>query len=525
MAQNLGNMGERFFNYLCATEDINCNASDEDMVGWDYILDFPFESNGKGSDDAMPPIECKIQVKATTKKRKYWDIKLSNLLRFCKSPLPSFILFMEFDGSKSPQRLYLVHFGKDLIKESLIAIRKAEQSNGKHKLNSSSKRVTYNESHKLEAIDGATLKRAIESYIPSGLGEYSIEKINYASEVGYETGVGFVKFRTENDDSLLKMIEASIGLEREIEVKDIIISESRFGIDLASPLHEAQIGTLKIMPVANSFDIIVRFKEDRFSSPIEFNAKAFYPPIQDIPQELLRIRVKTAFFDLVLGLGERASTYHLTMDDEKHSLKDLEDQAKLLNWICYDKKKLFVDFILKDNPEIKTSLIITPTIDEEHLGGSEWKEELLNIERAMWIASKFKVESILRLTINELYSKRENILRFYNLYNYFEEDILFNFRSEGDYDDENLKLTHSTTYGFHLKLAGALMVSIVTFQGKANKIKNNEYNLSIDTIIHEKEAVTFEKDSEFIKYLQAEMSSMNKRYSEQGMMVINAKQS
>lgn len=523
MAQNLGNMGERFFNYLCASEDINCNASDEDMAGWDYILDFPFEINGKSYDDAIPPIECKMQVKATTKKRNYWDIKLSNLLRFCKSPLPSFILFMEFDDSKLPQRLYLVHFGKELIKDSLTAIRKAEQSKGKQKLNSSSMRITYNESHKLETIEGATLKRAIESYIPSGLGEYSKNKINYASEVGYETGAGFVKFRTENEDSLIKMIEASIGLEREVEVKDIVISESRFGIDLAFPLHEAQVGTLKIMPVANSFDISVRFKEDRFSSPIEFNAKAFYPPIQDIPQELLRIRIKTAFFELVLGLGERASTYNLTMDDEKHSLKDLENQAKLLNWMCFDKKKLFVDFISKDKPELKTSLTITPTIDEIHLGGSEWKEELLNIERAIWIASKFKIESILKLSIKELHSKREEILRFYSVYHSDTDAISFNFHSEGDYDDDNLKLIHSTTYGFYLRVAGALMVSIVTLQGEAIKINDKEYTLSINTIIYEKEAVTFENDNEFINYLQTEMTSMNKRYSEQGMLVINGK--
>jgi len=524
VAQNLGVMGETYFNYLCSTENINCNKSVEDMAGWDFILDFPLNDDAQSSDAAAPPIECKFQIKATTKKRKYWDVKLSNLLRFCKTPLPSFILFMEFDDGKDPERLYLIHFDKELIKSALTAIRRVEQGGGNKKLHRSSMRVKYDESHRLEIIDGSTLKEKIESFIPSDLGAYSIDKINYANDVGYETGTGVLKFSTRDEESFIKMIEASIGIDREIEVSDVVISSDRFGIALASPLHEAKSATLKIKPQSNTFDITVRFREERYGTPLDFTAKAFYPCIPNIPTNLFRMRIKTAFFELVIGFGERASTYQFIMDDEKHPLRDLQSQAKLLNWMCFDKKTLFVDFISKEKPGVKNSVTIKPTVEEVHSGGGEWVGLISSVEKLIWICSKFGVDSLIRLSINDIHHKAKLIENLYNVYQIKAEDITFTFEGNDEYGDDQLKFKHSVTYAFYLDIAGVIMVSLVTLQGYAIKKEEKKYTLVIESVIFEKEVLSFDADKEFSQHVESEMNDINKKYAEQDMVIINGKQ-
>ncbi|MBK0094848.1 hypothetical protein IBT49_02595 [Erwinia sp. S63] len=169
MAQKIGTMGESYFKFLCASENINCNKSEEDMAGWDYILDFPLENTPSGSDTAKGPIECKVQIKSTTKERKFSAVKLSNLLRFCKSPLPTFFLFLEFGNKKEPQSLYLVHFDESLIEETLRKVRAAEQGKKKKKLHSSTMRISYDSTYKLAGVTGVELKKSIEEFILDGM--------------------------------------------------------------------------------------------------------------------------------------------------------------------------------------------------------------------------------------------------------------------------------------------------------------------------------------------------------------------
>lgn len=520
MAQNLGSMGEKFFNFLCSSENINCNPSQEDMAGWDYILDFPLAANKKGSDVAAPPIECKIQIKSTTKTRKYSDIKLSNLLRFCKSPLPNFILFIEFDDKKTPQRLYLVHFDDFLIKKSLIAIRKAEQSKIKKKINNSVLRITYDNSHLLPSVDGRALKERIESYIPEGLDKYALDKIKYSNSVGFETGSGVFKFSTKDEESFISLIEASIGIDKEIEISDVTINESRFGIELASPLREIKKAKIKIIPSSNYIDIKVRFRQEKYGFPIEFPAQAYIPTIPDIPQNLFRVRIKTAFFEFIIRLGDRASTYQMIHDEGKHSLESLMSQIKILNWMCFEKRKLFVDFISEIKPELTSSLIITPSTHDTHSKENEWKEAERSIERIIWIATRFKLESHIRLTVNEVFLHNEKAQGFYNVYNMDLSEVSLTYSGGSEYNEKLCVKLHTITFAYHLYIGGALMVTIVSFQGYPIKNENNEYSIPILERIIEKEMLSLDKDNDFLSHVRDEINLINKKYKENGLIVV-----
>ncbi|MFU2166532.1 hypothetical protein [Lelliottia nimipressuralis] len=521
MAQKIGTMGESYFNYMCASENINANKSEEDMAGWDYILDFPLGVGLDNSDTAQGPIECKVQIKSTTKDRRYSAVKLSNLLRFVKSPLPTFFLFIEFDNKKEPQRIFLVHFDNDLIEAALTKIRMAEQGGKKKKLNVASMRVSYNTAHQLNDITGLSLKNSIENAIPEGMGEYSKNKIKFTESVGFESGSGVIRFTTTDEDSLKKMIEATLGIDREIPASDITINESRFGIELASPIHTAKKGTFKFAPSSNALDVIVKFRKEKYSAPLEFNAKAYFPPFPNLPIELIKIRLKASFFDLMIGVGNQASTYQLTFGDEKNYIQNLLSQAKLMKWICNDKCNVLIDVELENDPAISMGLSIKPTKDDVHSDKSDWGGEIENIEKTLWIITKFKIQNALRLSIIEISSARVDVAKFHNIYNVSLNEITLKFSvNSGDYT-QDLGKRHSSTYAFPFRLGGITMVTVVTVFGIPQKQTDEEYILVIDERIIEKELVCYNEDKEFIEHINNIVSEINIKNHNNGLIVIN----
>lgn len=520
MIQKVGSMGENYFNYLCGSEGINCNKSSEDMAGWDYILDFPFDNNKSSSDTAKGPIECKVQIKSTTKDRKHSQVKLSNLLRFCKTPLPSFFVFIEFGESKTPQELFLVHFDNELIEKSLACIRNAEQVKKKKSLNNSSMRINYCDTHKIPYVSGEELKKAIEKFIPNGMADYSERKIKFTENVGIDFGLGIMKFKTVGKNSLINIIEASLGYDKEIEIEDVVISEERFGIELATPKHEVDKAFLKISPNENFMDVVLEFRDNKYSSPINFPAKAYFPAIRDLPHELMRMRISTVFFDLMIGVGDKASTYRLTMGKEQHYLYDLYNQAKLFNWLCFEKKELFLDIQIKQNRNISESLTIKPTKNEIHTHADAWKKEMENIEKLKWIASRFGFDKTLKLTINETFANRSKINQFYHIYHIHLTDIKFNFSLIEEYENYDASKKHCTTYLFQMQLGCMLIVTIITLQGISKKIKDNDYQLVIEKRVIEKELICDSDKLAFESYIKEEMNTIRKKYIKEGFLVI-----
>ncbi|WP_210523674.1 hypothetical protein [Pantoea ananatis] len=523
MAQKIGTMGESYFNYLCASENVNCNKSEEDMAGWDYILDFPLVHNSPSSDTASGPIECKVQIKSTTKDRRYSQVKLSNLLRFVKTPLPAFFVFFEFDGKKEPQRMFLLHFDNEHIANALSKIRKAEQGIKKKKIHTSSMTINYDDSHMVSPLNGFSLIEKIKSFIPEGIAEYSKKKLEYVESVGFESGSGVLRFTTTEHNALDKMIEAMLGVDNEIKVSDIVITQSRFGIELAQPLSKLEKGVIKLEQTLNFLNVLVRFREEKYSAPIEFHAKAFIPPIPNLPIDKARMRIKTAFFDLMIGMGGKISTYQLTMDNEKYPVDELLKQAKLMQWMCFEKRSLLFDIELENKPESRLEFSITPSESDVHSGGDEWIEEIENLERVIWILDKHKIKSGMRLSINETYKSRKEIFNFYNIYNLKLEDVIFKYSVDGAGYEVDESKKHSTTYAFHLWLGGVLVVTIITLIGVPSKTSDNYYTLSLEEKVIEKELVCYEYDGEFKEHFKSIMEQINHRYSNDGYVVINNK--
>ena len=79
---NLGKLGEEELSRWCTSSGLVANRSlEEDTMGWDHLVEFPYTKSDGPQDKQKKLIECKIQVKSTQRTDKGVNIKLSALKR------------------------------------------------------------------------------------------------------------------------------------------------------------------------------------------------------------------------------------------------------------------------------------------------------------------------------------------------------------------------------------------------------------------------------------------------------------
>ena len=519
--QNLGRMGETYFNTICASEGITCNESHEDRAGWDYTLDFPAKFAGVNSADMIPaPIECKVQVKSTNKNNKFCAVTLINLLRFAKSTLPTFFIFIEYNNKRVPESLYLVHFDEEWIGKTLKRVRQVSQEQGSKKLNKTTMRISYNDCNKLPHVDGRDLKKSIQHFIPNGMDDYAMKKSSFAKTVGFEAGQGQMTFSTEDQSALLAMIESSLGVSKPIPVKNVRLSESRFGIELKQPLLEMSEGTLQISPGENYRDVEVRFKKSKYGSYLIFPCKLYFSPLNLLAsKEFQRFRLESDFFDFMFGFGRTNSTYRFNID-KQYKIQDLKDRVELISWLWKQEGVVSVELIL-DKDHDKIANFDWDVKDAANTNGTDWALELLNIEKTQTVLKQFKVDNVLKVWAQEVSEKKEKIKRFSEVYSKKADEIIINFDVDEEYDNKFLPLTHCIVHVFSLNIGGVWMCSIVTLLGTAERLPDGQRRLNIHEKIIEKEFSALQDDEGFTDHIKGEVLSVKKKHYDDGCLLIN----
>ncbi|MDN4627199.1 hypothetical protein [Erwinia sp. PsM31] len=123
--RKVGNMGRGDFDRLCSASGLIYNSSSEDdSGGWDAIVEFPL-IGGIALLNSLneQPIQCLVQIKATDGTKKNVQVKLSNMKRFCDTPLPCFFFFARYNGNINIESAYLVHINRDNMFQVLKRIR------------------------------------------------------------------------------------------------------------------------------------------------------------------------------------------------------------------------------------------------------------------------------------------------------------------------------------------------------------------------------------------------------------------
>lgn len=176
---NLPKYAERFFAVQVSDNDGVCHKAEEDVNGWDYVVELP-NAPHSGSADSQPPHDrAFVQVKSTSAAKTSVAITLSNLRKSAQDRSPWFVVLIKKVNGKPA--LYIRHFWKSLMEKSLKAIRTAE-SEGKA-LNKATMAISFSD----EDLISGDLVRWMQDQIRL-VGDYQVEKRRLYDELGYENG-------------------------------------------------------------------------------------------------------------------------------------------------------------------------------------------------------------------------------------------------------------------------------------------------------------------------------------------------
>lgn len=234
MSDQLGKQGELLFSQLCAESGVIFNCSyDNDKTGWDHLIEFPQSQHKDIPGDLSPaPIECKVQIKATQRRDRGFNIKLSNMKRLVDYASPAFIFFVEYNKETpaKPEACYLVHIGKSLIRKTLKKLRENDVAEKPLKHHKVTLWVGYKQSNKLSEISGESLVSAIQSHVPDGASGYLSSKAKLKDSIGYEEHGWIIQYEQSTNALREHMLDAAKGFAQPLQVKNPQLFDNRFNI-------------------------------------------------------------------------------------------------------------------------------------------------------------------------------------------------------------------------------------------------------------------------------------------------------
>ncbi|APG09940.1 hypothetical protein BKD09_16570 [Bradyrhizobium japonicum] len=109
--EDIGHIGEQQFQLLCVQAGLICNKSSVDVMGWDFMVEFPAEHFRDGAAlDQRQAKAVRVQLKSTVgRTSSRVRLSLSSLDRLAKDAHPSIIVVFRISQEGKLQSGYLVH--------------------------------------------------------------------------------------------------------------------------------------------------------------------------------------------------------------------------------------------------------------------------------------------------------------------------------------------------------------------------------------------------------------------------------
>lgn len=394
---NLGKLGEDKLSTWCTEACLTSNRSlEEDRMGWDHFIEFPYIRSHLPRDKQEKPIECKIQVKSTLRTDKSVNIKLSSLKRLVDYTSPAFILFYEFNDKQHPklESSYLVHVDEYLIGRVLKKIRENDISESPKELYDIKLKITYGQKHKLSKNNGTELRELIVSYLPDGMPKYQQNKHMITENVGYENNGYQVDFKVKYNDLESYIVSSALGLSSSLEVSDIVTKDKRFELK-GVELRRSETATIEIYPnVLNRSKIY--FKTSLHAPSISFDCEVLILP--SLRPEQNKFLFKTALFSIEvindIDSKKLIPKIHYTLQNQS-TLEETLKFFKLFNPNNSGKK-----FIFEVKPEEGGLELSLKCIMKHAFPDATALAEVINDLR-----NSFGIDSSTMVNINDLYTQ------------------------------------------------------------------------------------------------------------------------
>ncbi|OTG64786.1 DUF4365 domain-containing protein [Acinetobacter silvestris] len=472
--RDLGKLSEYAFASWCAQVGLIANGSMIDKTGWDFYVEFPISQDISIKELHKPAFECKVQVKATDKKDRKLAITVSNLRRMATAPMPSFYIFLEFDGKNEVQRVFLVHMNNDLVYKILKKIREIEQGDKNKNLSKRTMTLHYGEENELNILDGKSLQNTLFHHIGESYSDYVTDKNKYLKECGFEDGYGKMKFSIAGENAgLHQLIDLSLGLTDEVDVQNLVNIDERFGIPSKNPNFELNEAKLKIelQPPKKGK---ISFKEDTLSRSLTFDINFYNSPFSFYDyRKYTKFRIIGDFFDITFEPYAGKSNYNFTLGGDKRlEFRKLEDALALIS---------LISLISRNNQPAIVELNIEnlePLVFNFKSKFVKRNIEIFDdiINNVLKICQKFEIYEDIYVSLNELYVKKQQIEQFHTI---ITKTVECDFRVD-------LELSSNHIFEFEqavsisvlcCQVGSHIIGAIVTVFGKPEEISKNKFSI------------------------------------------------
>lgn len=333
----IGRLGEAKFYGLCAAAQLPCNRVQQDLAGWDFLVQFELDdASSQTLDHRKAPLSCYVQVKTVGLKVSSVKLKLNMAERLAKETLPSFICVFKVDDDLEIAEAYLIHVIDENLSKILKRLRLEEQKGTERtKLNKESIYFTPKDFDRIN-IAGTELRKRLEDASGKDVEKYIELKQTQLSKLGFDKSAFEIRttFQASNYDELADIF---LGLAPAVTVSNFQVSETRFGIKLSEPNADSAKIMLKPNPL-DTCTIAIRRDDD---VPAIFRGEIFItPPLLEgrgvclVRSDLFSIRIGRDDKELSIGFtfhppGDRRFSPLAWTDYFRMILAIREDQAAI----------------------------------------------------------------------------------------------------------------------------------------------------------------------------------------------------
>lgn len=491
--RKVGQMAEAFLSQWAAQIGVAYNTSEIDQGGWDHFIEFPLgslreEASNVPFDLRPKPLKCLVQVKGKDKSPGFVSLNLKNWKHLTGTPLPAFLLVLEFGGQNEPQQGHVVHIGREEVRR--VAKRLRELSLEEEvQLHKRGMRLTYVGEHEMETPGPESLKGALLEPVGSNPQEYYEKKSGWIKSVGYEQHGTQIDFRVDLPEEYQKVpeeliVDLTLGLTSEMEFEEFTAWDNRFGIKSPEPIKEAEEGKIEVVDrdSVNGAVVLKTGSGGHARLPGKFFEPAGIHP--KILAKAPKRRFSSRFTDWEIDLkrGETNIRFDSMTEEAPYSLSAL---------------KTYADFLLQadrasgqeDEVEIRfefgerTVGFRQPDGIESPLDGEEIRDLLQAIEDAWTYASAFGVQGEVGARAWRLYRLRDHLAAYSRLFSpeslYFQ--LMINGAEPLDIADEEVAVSHE----MGLRLGDLVMIALLAVVGEPELREEGEvykYRLRTDNI-------------------------------------------
>ncbi|MGQ3284925.1 hypothetical protein [Bosea sp. (in: a-proteobacteria)] len=334
-----GDLGENSFSAWCSQLAMDAVKAVPDRNGWDYLVEFDRERRISASPDTQHnSVKAYVQIKATEKSNSKISGKLSAFKALVSADTPAFVVKLEFGKGIQPTRCRLLHIGEPQIAAVLKRVREAHRDGIKlHDINFS----LPLDGGKIAEFGSEELRLYIEGCVGQSTSDYISKKDEIRKRVGYGSDAFKFKFSVKNDDDE-GFIDFLIGKIPEIDVSHIVMSETRFDIELPSD-RISEGGKLKISR-HESRKVSVVARSDSVGSERRVRADLYFPPVPNLPRDMIKFRIVNNFIDI--DISHRKDVFTMRMNipfEEKLPVSDLSEALKFFSLMSHGDSEIGID--------------------------------------------------------------------------------------------------------------------------------------------------------------------------------------